>query len=162
MGWWKIKDSDDIMGDGPADVLLSALRFHETITGEKPTFQEVLDATANLVKYDGGLFLCDAESEAQKDIVAVFAPPAPQLSSRPIETNDLIFNLTRAFEKVAGLYLDTGHQRKPRLRELLVALSSVLRVEPEELLRDVGGVLLVDFRVKDTGLTSMSDRTIEQ
>jgi hypothetical protein len=150
MGWWSTGHGHDIIGDDVADALTERLRFLEDMTDQKPSFQELLDRTADLVITDGDAFLSDAASVAGRPIEAVFEPPAPTLVSRqepPVD--DLMFGLVGVFVKVAELYEATEHARKPRLSEVLSALTFVLSVRPEELLRDAKGLSLVAIRAAE-------------
>ncbi len=151
MGWWSTGRPGEVMGDEVADEIVAGFDFLEGATGKKPNFQELLDATAQTVLSDGGVFLSDADSVRGKPLEAVFESAAPTLVSRPNPPiDDLLFNLGSMFRRVARHYLNTDDRRKPRLTELLDGLAFVLRVKPERLLRDAEGLKLVEFRVRES------------
>lgn len=149
MGWWATGHGDDVMGDDVVDTLIDGFRLLEQ-KGRKPTFQEIIDAAADLVRSDGEEFLSDAESLGGRPIEAVFETSAPTLVSRPDPPADeLRSTMAGVFREVAGLYLGTDYHRKPRLTELLEAMAFVLRVRPERFLREAEDLSLAGFRVKE-------------
>jgi hypothetical protein len=116
------------------------------MTGSKPSLQELLDGTAFLVSRDGDDFLSEYTPDEALRLEAVPEPPAPALQSRPEPpVDDLMFALAALFQEIAGLYIHTGHQRKPCLSELLAGLAFPLRSRPERLLRDGEGIELARF-----------------
>jgi hypothetical protein len=146
MGWWPSGNGEDIMGDEVADAVLGTLQFHEKMTGTKPTLQELLDATAFLVSRDGDDFLSEYTPDEGLRLEAILKAPTPALQSRPEPpVDDLMFGLPALFREIAGLYMNTGHRRKPRMSELLAGLAFVLRSRPERILRDGQGIELVGF-----------------
>jgi hypothetical protein len=156
MGWWPTGNGKDIIGDEVADAVLSKFQFQEKMTGTKPTLQELLDATAFLVSRDGDDFLSEYTPDERLRLEAILKGPAPALQSRPEPpVDDLMFGLAALFRTIAGLYMNTGHERKPRLSELLAGLAFVLRSRPERVLRDGQGLELVGFaRAQDFPGTS--------
>jgi len=152
MGWWATKRPGEIMGDDVADEIGAAFQFFRDVPDSKPTFQQLIDATAGVVHDDGDAFLSDASAVRGKRIAAVFESPAPTLVSRPNTSADgLQHFLGRLFRKIAGYYLDTEYRRKPRLTEVLDGLAFVLRPRPQEVIRDAEGLTLVEFRVEESG-----------
>ena len=78
MGWWSTSRPGEIMGDDVADEIAAGFQFLLDMTSKKPSFQELLDATAQIVRSDGGEFLLDADAVRGKPIEAVFEQPARQ------------------------------------------------------------------------------------
>lgn len=158
MGWWATGHDDDIAGDDPVDTIVEDLAFYHEMHGDKPSFQELLDAFAATLQLYGGALLADPDSYVNEPMEAVFAPPAPTLvtsanlgelacdPSSPVSS--LILNLFSAFRKISKQYLESEVQRKPRVTEMVEVLAFPLRVRPERLLRDAAGLELQEFRVR--------------
>src|ERR1041384_8601419 len=79
MGWWATGHDDDINGDDPADTIVGDLAFHNEKHGQKPSFQELLDAFALMLQLHGSVLLAGPDSYAGGLIEAWFEPPASTL-----------------------------------------------------------------------------------
>lgn len=157
MGWWSIDDTEDLMGDGPADeigVLLDDLAHERSAEGApKPTLAELLRAIAEVLRSDGPEIIEDA-SQLQlsrlKGIVAQSAKGDVTGSLDEFADPVLAGALHSAFERVGREYKTLPEPRLPRLRELLAAVSFVLRPHPDRYLSDASGFELKDI-VADFG-----------
>jgi hypothetical protein len=147
MGWWRTGQGDDIMGDDGADAIEGFLKEHAKIEGQKPSFQELLDATANVLQSDGDSILSNPEALGSSEVEAVFAEPVTTLVSRSRLNTSLKSRLLKCFQDIAKQYLDTEYKRKPRLSEIFSIINFVLCVDPDDLLREAEGAKLLELRV---------------
>ncbi|HKP39140.1 MAG TPA: hypothetical protein VJT71_19935 [Pyrinomonadaceae bacterium] len=140
MGWWGTGYGDDIIGDGPADTVMQALKdiagYREERGREKPTLPEVLDAVLLALLGNSEKYL-DGEGELTvKRLIAKLDTPPTEVSSSedPILNPELVTPFQGAFEAIASEYEDTELERKPRLSELLTTIAFVLGSDPEDYL----------------------------
>jgi hypothetical protein len=117
------------------------------MTKRKPSLQEVLDATAQVLRFDGREYLADEASLGDAGLEAVVEPGSRVISRPEAPVDDVLLNLSVAFGKIARAYQDSALHRKPRLSELLEGLAFVLRGNPERVLRDAEGLKVQSIQV---------------
>ena len=147
MGWWATGHGDDVLGDEPLDVLVGMFRFYTTMTNEKPSLQEVLDALAQILRTDGDEILSDPASLEGRTLAAGLVDGPPLLSAPEAPADKLLLGMASSLPRIARAYEDAGYGRKPRLSELLAVFTAVLHHEPERFLRDGVGPRLEAFAV---------------
>ncbi len=153
MGWWGIGETDDIMGDDPADTMAETFEDISSSCEEqgkpKPTLPQVLDAIAYALRmkrteflFDGqGIYICkliaELESEAEQN-----HQPDPVLGGEKdtVVDENMVTAFCDAFEEIVVQYEDTELKRKPRLRELLACVSFILSYDPDEYLSIEEGI----------------------
>lgn len=145
MSWWDI--GDDVIGDGPADVISDALgqmvSQYEIKFYRKPSLQDVLE---NFV-----LALRDIDVVNRysfKGIVATMNKSAHTVAAKGNNVDCLdLSRLSSAFSNIEVQYQER-FGRFPKLTELLQTLLFILGNSSEELLSDMHGAeieqILVD------------------
>lgn len=146
MGWWRSgRNPDDILGDGPADVVQQELEHLADSSDTKPTFQALLDALAAALAMHAAEALADPGAYRGQPIVARFEPPAAPLESRAADASaPARAALESALMQIAAEY-DVEQSRRPTLGEVLGSIAFVLRVRPERYVSGVDGRALVDL-----------------
>ena len=141
MSWWDTGNTDDVIGDQPADLIRHALKeIVETRaqqSEDKPRLADLLQAVGTVALGLGGKLLEKTPSDL-REIVAELKS-GETISSGLLhgadETNDIVRVLTENLGQIAAVYRDRW-ERNPRFSEWLDTLSFVLRYRPEEFLHD--------------------------
>lgn len=137
MGWWATGNNDDIIGDGPADIMTDALidivaRYGK---GRSPvlTLQELLDVLVAALRHNPESIVADADNVTQIRVIAEVEKESGRLSSSasPAPDKDLPRLFYNAFEKIADEYQESGFNRKPRISELMATVDFVLGYRAE-------------------------------
>ena len=140
MGWWETGKGDDITGDGPADtitqVLTETTQRREGQQRSRPSVEELLSAFVEALRREPTEILEDGSAPPPRFITAVVEPAGGSVVGGITASQDaaLVETLREALEEIAVEYEDSDLERKPRLSELLAALSFVLSYEPERYL----------------------------
>lgn len=135
MGWWRIGNDDDVIGDGPADIAQAALeqiaRPRRAKAQQKPALDQLLTALASAINRRSGNLLEDGGAACIRRLEARCDPESIYVSADDLSHADptLVKVLDRALDTVSHEYKDVL-QRKPRLSELLHVFRFVLGPEP--------------------------------
>lgn len=137
MGWWAIGNGDDIIGDGPADIMTEA--FIDIVSrygkGRSPvlTLQEMLDVLMAALRLNPESIVADADNVAQMRVIAYVEKESGRISNSasPIPDENLLRLVYNAFEKIAIEYQESGLKRKPRISELMATIDFVLGYRDE-------------------------------
>lgn len=138
MSWWEI-DNGNVMGDGPADVVSSTLgaiaEARENMGRPAPTLQEILDGFATALRMVQNKSLDQAQQTSFQNVVARLQSAPDVLSSGEAATADaqIVEAFRQAFANIEEQYQERW-ERKPRLAELLEALSFILGYRPDRFL----------------------------
>ena len=138
MSWWNTGNSDDVIGDQPADQVRHGLQriveARAQHSKDKPELEELLQAIAFVAETEKGGF-SDPLSE-RKEIVATLKSGGT-VSSRikTPEPSDLVAPLSDSLRLIRELYQDRW-ERNPKLSEWLRAIEFVLGYRPEDFLSD--------------------------
>jgi len=131
MGWWK--QGDDLLGDGPVDVLEDGLRDYVT-DHPKPIWQEFLDSTHAALARDTGQWLSDPDPLFNRRLRSYIDPPAREFTSDAARAGGTLTDaLSETFAQIAEEY-EERRGRKPTLSELLGTISFSLGVRTERFL----------------------------
>lgn len=146
MGWWRIGEGDDVMGDGPADEITTVLRAVSdagTRDGQPPPLAAVLGILDAVLRDRAERVLGDP-AELQGGRLAAELDDGTVVEADPPEKVDseLARQVFRGLENVALEYQDTELERKPRLSELLAVILFPLAPDPGEYVTVPGGAAL--------------------
>lgn len=128
MSWWDTPEGN-VLGDGPADIVRSALKdFAARRDGEgrpRPTLAELVAAAG--------------EALGASDLVARLedGPDVPAADGPPPE--DLVAALRQAFAAIEEEYR-TYLEREAKREEVLETVQFILGYRPERFLADAGGL----------------------
>ena len=138
MGWWHINyrpDTDDVIGDTPADILGDAFEHiaqQRTEQGrEKPRLQEILDTLTSLLGKQPKSFYAEGGREEVETLDSLVlwegAEESIHVLSTQIEAGDeqLAGHLEWALREIVEAYTEYW-DRFPRLREVLALFAFVL------------------------------------
>jgi len=135
MGWWATGNNDDIIGDGPADIMTDALIDVVSRYGRSPvlTLQELLDVLVAALRHNPESIVSDADNVTKIQVIAEVEKESGRLSSSasPAPDEDLLRLFYDAFEKIADEYQESGFNRKPRISELMATVDFVLGYRAE-------------------------------
>ena len=135
MGWWATGNNDDIIGDGPADIMTDALIDVVSRYGRSPvlTLQELLDVLVAALRHNPESIVSDADNVTKIQVIAEVEKEPGRLSSSasPAPDEDLLRLFYNAFEKIADEYQESGFNRKPRISELMATVNFVLGYRAE-------------------------------
>ena len=142
MGWWETGNGDDIIGDGPADTITTALRVaaqkREAEQRPKPTLSEMLDAVAGALRGRRGDLLAGGDGLSLRRLAARADPGRRVVTGgdrgEPAPDAFAVEAFGEAIEEIAAEYEDSALERPPRLSELLASLRFVLSYQPDEYL----------------------------
>ncbi len=139
MGWWEIAQSDNIIGDSPADTIAETLGQIASSCEEqgkpKPTLKEALNAITSVLRLKAAEVVENGEEIFIQTLVAELEPTSSQVSGGEDNNTDeaLVTAFSEAIEKITNQYQDAV-DRKPRLRELLACIRFVLGYNPSQYL----------------------------
>jgi len=136
MSWWETPPGDDVIGDGPADVLGDALgkmraRAEATI-GRPPSLCELLGWFADALRrgsYPSAPVELIVRAAGEKVVAHAQAPPEQELAEM----------IDAALGEIAAAYEETW-ARPPRVTEILKTLAFVLRPDPQRFVADAEDV----------------------
>ncbi len=139
MSWWDI-DSENVMGDGPADVMRSAL---DDIAGgrdrqgrPRPSLQELLGGFARALRaYERR----PGAGDFQKVYAKLDSSSEPVHGAEEAADEQLVEAFSRAFARIESQYAERW-ERKPRRVELLEALAFILVYRPDRFLSGAEGI----------------------
>jgi hypothetical protein len=140
MSWWDIENGN-VMGDGPADLLSSTLssiaEARENAGRRAPTLQEILDGFASALKIVQDKSLDKAQPTSFQNLVARLesAPAVTSGGEAGAADSQVVSAFQQAFAQIEEQYQERW-ERKPRLAELLEALSFILGYRPDRFLSD--------------------------
>jgi hypothetical protein len=146
MGWWKSGGGEDIIGDGPADELLTAVKeiAAQARAGQRsrPTLPELVSIAAAAVARRPEALIENPQSVPKRPLARVLMRDGSQIDGDPAAP--AVDVLWSSFERSAAEYLSTELQRRPTLSELLAALAFVLRAEGTRYMKGVPEEIDID------------------
>lgn len=146
MSWWDTGEGDDVIGDRPADLLISGLKKlgaeREAAGKERPSLGGLL----------AGLSAALSGPERQVQFVGeTKAGPLPAGgAAAETEAAELLPGLREALQAITASY-EERWERGPRPSELAWLTAFVLGGDPWRYLRPEPGVELTDVRVQVQG-----------
>jgi hypothetical protein len=149
MSWWDIANGN-VMGDGPADVVSSTLNAiaeaRENTGRPAPTLREILDGFAAALKIAQDKSLDKAQPSSFQHVVARLesAPDVTSGSEAATADEQIVSAFRQAFANIEEQYQQRW-ERKPRLAELLEALSFILGYRPDRFLSDADELNILEI-----------------
>ena len=134
MSWWDTGESDDLIGDQPADAVRHSLQ--RIAATRKPTLEELLQAVATVASVAGKKLLDNVP--AGKPTISVKLKSGETLSvsaSGDKTDHELETVLRENLVEVQKLYQEQV-ERNPRLTEWLSVFAFVMRYKPKEFVSD--------------------------
>lgn len=142
MSWWD--DGDDVLGDGPADMLKEAWRGVLTSRAERnqpqPGFEEALNA------YASALQATDLRPSFSRIVAWKGAEPMKEFDGRAADA-ELASAFRPALDLIGQKYLQR-FDRPPTPSELVKTLEFILMYRPEDYLRDASTIDWSDVRLR--------------
>ncbi len=132
MGWWATGNGDDVIGDGPADIMMDA--FIDIVSNSTNrgtpilTIKEMLDVIVVALRLNPGDIVAEGGRVALKRVVAEIEGGAGHIrgSDYPGPDDSFVQSFFSAFKKISIEFEDMGMDRKPRVNELLATIDFVL------------------------------------
>lgn len=136
MGWWSsTKNEDDIIGDGPADIVSEMFQNINEKLGILPTIEEFFSIVLIVINKNLEQFLSNDHISKLTKITLEFASPEKQWviheASQPLA--DLLDEVTLCLESIVAEY-EMDVERKPKVSEFLTTLEFVLAYNTSEYL----------------------------
>lgn len=154
MGWWGTGANDDVIGDGPADLITTALDnlalAAVSRSKAKPTVEEILDGIAAAIRARPEYLFGEVGYTPFKRLVASLEPGSVEIVGGEYARADAGVQraLLEAFTEIVLEYENSELERKPRLSELLSTLAFVLSAEPDRCLSLPDGVALAGIETR--------------
>lgn len=144
MSWWDV-DAENVTGDGPADVIRSALyEIAEACDRQgrpRPTLAEALGGFARALKaYEGD----PGGGDFQRLEARLRSSPEPVRGAEGAAAGRAAEAFGRAFTQIEEQYAERW-ERKPRRPELIAALDFILGYSPERFLSSAEGVSVLEI-----------------
>ena len=143
MSWWDTGEGEDMMGDGPADILSQALGdlsdWREQTVGERPTLPGLLAGLGAALSERGCPVIVTAETRAGR--------VGGEGDTARAEGDTYLPRLRLVLAELAGAYQERW-ARDPRPSEVVYAAGFILGPAPERYLRtrDADGLELNALR----------------
>lgn len=152
MSWWGI-GNDDVIGDGPANVLTEALVAIGRARKEKgqmePGLLEILDGFAEVLRKDGATALEDGSANPFQCLVARLESSTEVIScGMSGQAEQLMMTVFRRALAVIQRQYQERWERKPRLREVLETMAFILGYSPENYLSGMENQSVDEITVK--------------
>src|SRR5882757_103299 len=126
MGWWNVEDGNDLLGDGPADILSSAMREMAQRNGRRPTLQEFLDGMRRALEINPGALLLDGDVRVSALTARLNDGGKVSTTGTGPPDSSMVKLIYQALEDIVTAYEDMEDHRKPRLSELLATAAFIM------------------------------------
>jgi hypothetical protein len=131
MGWWKIDQSNDIIGDSPVDTITETLETIVLLWEEqkrpKPTVVEILNVIASALRLVSTEIIEDGERFSIQRLIAQIRPASTLIYGGEEDSLDQssVTSFSQALRIIARQYQDTL-SRNPRFKEIIACIVFVL------------------------------------
>jgi len=126
MGWWNAEDGNDLLGDGPADILSSAMREIAQRNGHRPTLQEFLDGMRRALEINPEALLLDGNVRVTALTARLNDRGSVSTTGSGAPDSPIVRIIYQALEDIVTAYQDMEDHRKPRLSELLATAAFIM------------------------------------
>ena len=131
MGWSKLGEGDDVIGDAPADMIDYVLSHYLSTEREKPTLEEMLNGIQMVLQNKSKDYLDD---EKKINCIRYIKGSHESDINRSRDFPVLLAALDEAINNIVVEY-EQMLDRKPRINEILGTFAFVLSGDPEKYLR---------------------------
>ena len=148
MGWWKINNGEDIIGDRPVDAItikLTEIATKQVERGKtKPRLSQLTSSIETVIRdHEAEYLQLDSEEGLIGKIsLKNYIGQTPNEEERK-PNSEIIDEIRAMLNQIVQLY-EENINRKPKMTEILACITFVLSSEPEKYLRDADN--LADYQ----------------